>query len=121
MQEVALYKVEMTGPEHAAIVGNRACRAALSDRGVAHLTVAKGFRWWSARLANVRCATPERARPRRGAPTAFAPPADQLDATAAVLNAGSRVAVLVGFCKEVLKQQPMGFSHEYSYREHKFR
>ncbi|MBV8576461.1 MAG: hypothetical protein JOZ58_15700, partial [Acetobacteraceae bacterium] len=29
MQEVALYNVEVTGPEHAIVVANRACRAAL--------------------------------------------------------------------------------------------
>ena len=29
MQKVALYNVEVTGPEHTIIVGNRACRAAL--------------------------------------------------------------------------------------------
>ena len=39
--DVALYNVEVTGPEHAIVVANRACRAALGDRGVAHLTVAK--------------------------------------------------------------------------------
>lgn len=41
MQGVALYSVEVTGPEHAIVVANRACRAALGGHGVAHLTVAK--------------------------------------------------------------------------------
>ena len=41
MQSVAFYNEEVTGPEHALIVGNRACRMALSERGVAHLTVSK--------------------------------------------------------------------------------
>jgi pyruvate dehydrogenase (quinone) len=41
MQDVALYNVEVTGPEHAVLVTNRACRVALGDRGVAHLTVSK--------------------------------------------------------------------------------
>src|SRR6204780_4752685 len=41
MEPVALYNVEVSGPQHAIIVANRACRAALGDRGVAHLTVAK--------------------------------------------------------------------------------
>src|SRR5271163_298760 len=41
MQGVALYNVEVTGPEHAVLVTNRACRVALGDRGVAHLTVSK--------------------------------------------------------------------------------
>jgi pyruvate dehydrogenase (quinone) len=34
MQSVALYNEEVTGPQHALIVGNRACRMALSERGV---------------------------------------------------------------------------------------
>ena len=41
MQSVALYNEEVTGPEHAIIIGNRACRVALADRGVAHLTISK--------------------------------------------------------------------------------
>ena len=31
MQNVALYNVEVTGPEHAVLVTNRACRVALGD------------------------------------------------------------------------------------------
>ena len=41
MEPVALYNVEVTGPQHAIVVANRACRAALGDRGVAHLAIAK--------------------------------------------------------------------------------
>jgi pyruvate dehydrogenase (quinone) len=41
MQQVAVYNEEVTGPEHAVIVANRACRAALGDRGVAHLAISK--------------------------------------------------------------------------------
>ena len=41
MQDVAVYNEEVTGPEHAIVIGNRACRAALGDRGAAHLTVSK--------------------------------------------------------------------------------
>ena len=41
MQQVALYNVEVTSPGHALVVANRACRAALGERGVAHLTIAK--------------------------------------------------------------------------------
>ena len=41
MQSVALYNEEVTGPEHAVLVANRACRAALGERGVAHLTISK--------------------------------------------------------------------------------
>jgi pyruvate dehydrogenase (quinone)/pyruvate decarboxylase len=41
MQSVALYNEEVTGPQHAIVVANRACRAALGERGIAHLTIAK--------------------------------------------------------------------------------
>ena len=53
MQDVALYNVEVTGPEHAVLVANRACRMALGDRGVAHLTVSKDTQM-------MRCATDKR-------------------------------------------------------------
>jgi hypothetical protein len=41
MQTLALYNEEVSGPRHAIIVANRACRTALGDRGVAHLAISK--------------------------------------------------------------------------------
>ena len=41
MQQVAQYNVQVTGPAHALIVANRACRTALGNRCVAHLAIAK--------------------------------------------------------------------------------
>src|ERR1700744_4373769 len=41
MRDVSIYNIAVTGPVHAAIVGNLACRSALGKRGVAHLTIAK--------------------------------------------------------------------------------
>ena len=41
MEPLATYNEEVTGPEHALLVANRACRAALGNRGVAHLAVSK--------------------------------------------------------------------------------
>jgi pyruvate dehydrogenase (quinone) len=41
MEPLTVYNTEVTGPEHAVVIANRACRAALGDRGVAHLTVSK--------------------------------------------------------------------------------
>jgi pyruvate dehydrogenase (quinone) len=96
MGDVALYNVPVSGPLHAAIVGNIACRAALDGRGVAHLTVAKDTqnmplsadkpsmenhdlqtsRWW-----------------RRSDPS---PSAERLQSAADILNSGVKVAVLVG-------------------------
>ena len=41
MTDVALFNERVNSAGHAALVVNRACRAALAGRGVAHLTVAK--------------------------------------------------------------------------------
>ena len=96
MQDVALYNVEVTGPDHAMLVTNRACRVALGDRGVAHLTVSKDTQM-------MRLAADKRSMGNPGARTSSSwvpvvnqPPADQLRAAADVLNSGRRVAILVG-------------------------
>ena len=96
MQDVAIYNEEVTGPEHAVIVANRACRAALGDRGVAHLAVSKDVQMIK-RSADPRSQRNPGARSSSSwSPPTPTPPADQLAAAAAVLNAGSRVAVMVG-------------------------
>ena len=41
MEPLAVYNEEVTGPEHAILIANRACRAALGNRGVAHLAISK--------------------------------------------------------------------------------
>ena len=96
MQDVALYNVEVTGPEHAVLVTNRACRSALGDRGVAHLTVSKDTQM-------MRLAADKRSMGNPGARTSSSwmpvvnqPSADQLRAAAEVMNSGQRVAILVG-------------------------
>src|SRR6204780_356690 len=96
MQDVALYNVEVTGPEHAIIVANRACRAALGDRGVAHLTIAKDVQMMK-RSADKRSMRNPGARSSSSwTPALSAPPADQLRAAADLLNSGARVAILAG-------------------------
>jgi pyruvate dehydrogenase (quinone) len=96
MQDVALYNVEVTGPEHAVLVTNRACRVALGDRGVAHLTGSKDTQM-------MRLAADRRSMGNPGARTSSSwmpvvnqPPGDQLRAAADVLNSGRKVAILVG-------------------------
>jgi pyruvate dehydrogenase (quinone) len=96
MQDVALYNVEVTGPEHAVLVTNRACRVALGDRGVAHLTVSKDTQM-------MRLAADKRSMGNPGArpssswmPVINQPPPDQLHVAADVLNGGRRIAILVG-------------------------
>jgi pyruvate dehydrogenase (quinone) len=96
MQQVAVYNEEVTGPEHAVIVANRACRAALGDRGVAHLAISKDVQMMK-RSADKRSQRNPGARSSSSwSPALPTPPADQLAAAAAILNGGSRVAVLAG-------------------------
>jgi pyruvate dehydrogenase (quinone)/pyruvate decarboxylase len=90
MQDVALYNERVTGPEHAVIVANRACRAALGDRGVAHLTVSKDVQMMKLSAGKRSMRNPG-VRTSSSWTTALAvPPADQLQAAADILNAGSR-------------------------------
>lgn len=96
MEPVTVYNEELTGPEHALLIGNRACRAALGDRGVAHLAISKDVQMMKL-AAHVRSMRNPGARSSSSwSPPLPLPPADQIRAAADVLNAGSRVAVLVG-------------------------
>jgi pyruvate dehydrogenase (quinone) len=96
MEPLAVYNEEVTGPEHALLIANRACRAALGDRGVAHLAVSKDVQMMK-RSADKRSMRNPGARSSSSwSPPLSAPPADQLRAAASVLNAGSRIAVLAG-------------------------
>src|SRR5579875_2273634 len=80
MQDVALYNVEVTGPEHAIIVANRACRAALGDRGVAHLTVAKDTQMMKLSADKRSKANPKARTSSAWLPVSTAPSQDQLRA-----------------------------------------
>ena len=96
MQSVAAYNVQVTGPAHALIVANRACRTALGNRCVAHLTIAKDIQ--AKKFADdkpsmenhgVRTST-------SWSPVDAIPSAAHLRSAAEVLNAGTRVAILAG-------------------------
>ena len=96
MGDVALYNVPVSGPVHARIVGNIACRAALDGRGVAHLTVAKDTQ-------NMLLAADKPSMENHGLHTAVqwrrleqSPSSAQLQRAAEILNAGNKVAVLAG-------------------------
>jgi pyruvate dehydrogenase (quinone)/pyruvate decarboxylase len=96
MGDVALYNVHVSGPVHAGIVGNIACRAALEGRGVAHLTVAKDTQ-------NMQLSADKPSSENHGLHTAVQwqrsdpnPSSADLQRAANILNAGTRIAVLVG-------------------------
>src|ERR1700743_899877 len=96
MEPLAVYNEEVTGPEHAILIANRACRAALGDRGVAHLAVSKDVQLMKLSADKRSMRNPGARSSTSWSPPLSAPPADQLKAAAALLNAGSRVAVLAG-------------------------
>jgi pyruvate dehydrogenase (quinone)/pyruvate decarboxylase len=96
MQQVTLYNVEVTSPGHALVVANRACRTALGDRGVAHLTIAKD-------VQGMKLSGDKPSMENHGVrtssvwtPIETTPGADQLRAAADLLNGGTRVAILAG-------------------------
>ena len=96
MQSVALYNVRVTGPVHARIVSNLACRAALAGRGVAHLTVAKDIQ--AMPLSQDKPSMENHGLRTYGHWTASrdAPNAARLREAADLLNQGRKVAILVG-------------------------
>ena len=94
MADVACFNERVSGPSHALRVVDRACLAALSDRGVAHLTIAKDVQGW--RLGDDRPSVPAIRAAVVGVPAGGVPSPGQLQAAAAALNAGRRVAILAG-------------------------
>jgi pyruvate dehydrogenase (quinone) len=96
MENVALYNVEVTGPEHAAAVANRACRAALGDREVAHLTIAKDVQMMKHSADKRSMGNPGIRTTSSWVPPISRPEADQLQTAADILNSGRKVAILCG-------------------------
>jgi pyruvate dehydrogenase (quinone) len=96
MRDVAIYNVAVSGPLHAGIVGNLACRSALGARGVAHLTVAKDTQ-------AMKLAADKPSMENHGLQTlpslAFSHPLPddaRLKQAAELINQGTKVAILVG-------------------------
>jgi pyruvate dehydrogenase (quinone)/pyruvate decarboxylase len=96
MEDVAIYNEQVTGPRHAVLVGNLACRNALGQRGVAHLAIPKD-------VQEMKLGADKASMENHGARTsaAWLPPLvsasrEQLASAAAILNNGQRVAILVG-------------------------
>jgi pyruvate dehydrogenase (quinone) len=96
MEPLTVYNEEVTGPQHAILIANRACRAALGDRGVAHLAISKDVQLMKLSADKRSMRNPGARSSTSWSPPLSAPPSDQLKAAATVLNAGSRVAVLAG-------------------------
>src|ERR1700744_3220278 len=96
MEPLTVYNEEVTGPEHAVLIANRACRAALGNRGVAYLAGSKDVQLMKLADDKRSMRNPEARSSSSWSPPLSAPPQDQLKSAADILNAGSRVAVLAG-------------------------
>jgi len=96
MKDVAAYNEQVTGPIHARIVGNLACRAAAQGRTVAHLTVAKDVQ--ALQLKYDKASKENhglRTKPTKNV-AASVPSREELEQAAQILNTGRKVAILVG-------------------------
>jgi pyruvate dehydrogenase (quinone)/pyruvate decarboxylase len=96
MESVAALNVRITGPAHALIVLNHACRTALGNRCVVHVTIPKD-------LQAMKLSADKPSMENHGLrtsdswnPVASSPDAQQLQAAADILNSGRRVAILAG-------------------------
>ncbi len=96
MQDVALLDEQITGPENAALLVNRACRAALANRGVVHLTIAKDVQQEPLSADKPSSGSAGGRTASSWAPPMGTPPLDQLRSAAAIINAGRRIAIMAG-------------------------
>jgi pyruvate dehydrogenase (quinone) len=94
--DVAVYNARVMGPAHVANVVELACRTALAQRGVAHVTFPVDVQ--SMPLgADTRSERNVKGHAHgRWAPSRVAPDPRELERAAQILNAGRRVAILVG-------------------------
>jgi pyruvate dehydrogenase (quinone) len=76
MEPLTVYNEEVTGPQHAVLIVNVGCRAALGGRGVAHLAISKDVQLMK---FGGRCLSPAPVRLPPGV-SLSAPPSDQLRA-----------------------------------------
>ena len=96
MEPVAALNVQITNPAHASIVVNRACRTALGNRCVAHVTIPKDLQAMKLSddkpsMENHGLRTSE-----SWSPVESAPDTQQLQAAASILKSGKRAAILAG-------------------------
>ncbi len=95
-QDVSVYNERVMGPNHIVSVVDAAIKHALGYRGVAHLTIPKDIQDWTTSdsersMANIKAHSAMVFSPPNPRPAAA-----DLQRAADVINAGSKVAILVG-------------------------
>jgi pyruvate dehydrogenase (quinone)/pyruvate decarboxylase len=96
MKGVAVYNTAVTSPLHALVVTDIACRAALGQRGVAHITVPKDVQAMKLSADKPSMEYHGLRTSSSWLPVMPIPPSEQIRRAADVLNAGMRVAILAG-------------------------
>jgi len=88
--------VQITGPAHALIVVNHACRTALGNRCVTHITIPKDLQAMKLSADKPSMENHGLRTSESWSPVESAPDAPQLQAAANILNSGKRIAILAG-------------------------
>jgi pyruvate dehydrogenase (quinone) len=94
--DVAVFNERVMGPAHVVNMVDEAVRHALGRRGVAHLTIPKDVQEWTLSDDHPSAANVTRHSGERLVSDHPLPDGDALAAAAEVINAGKRVAILVG-------------------------
>ena len=94
--DVAEYNERVMGPEHVVNVVDEAVKTALTRHGVAHITIPKDIQMWEMGEGTRSNANIAHHSADLFAPDGTAPPAAQLEKAAAIINAGSKVAIMAG-------------------------
>ena len=95
-EDVTLYNQMILGAKHAETVVDIACRAALSGRGVAHLTTPSDIQEWTTSDEQRSSFGVGHHTSNNWRPPITVPQAESLKSAAALLNAGKKVVLLVG-------------------------
>ena len=94
--DVAIYNQMIMGPEHVQAVVDVACRNALSERGVAHITCPNDYQEMPLSKEHVSMMNVKGHTSHEWRPPVSVPPKATLEAAASLLNEGKKVAMLVG-------------------------
>ncbi|HVX10155.1 MAG TPA: thiamine pyrophosphate-dependent enzyme [Pirellulales bacterium] len=94
--DVAIYNQMIMGPEHAQPVIDVACRNALAERGVAHVTCPNDYQEMPISKAHSSMMAVKGHTSHEWRPPVSVPPSAALESAAALLNEGKKVTMLIG-------------------------
>ena len=96
MENATVYNKMINGPRQALTIVDLACRTALTTPGVAHLTISKDTQQKPLSEDKTSKGSDNLMGTANYTPRIDVPSPDELDAAAAILNAGSKITILAG-------------------------